>query len=309
MEWIEAAINTKPNELNALCSRLEALGVDSYVIEDEDTYKTFLEENRKFWDYVDEDLFDSWQGLCRVKFYFAADEDGRRSLSQLRACLGGTEILTALVADEDWENNWKQYYRPIEIGEGLLIVPQWEETPETNGRTVLLLDPGLAFGTGSHPTTSMCLEAMQDIDLKGQQVLDLGCGSGILGIAAVLLGADCSTGCDIDPKSPEIAVQNAALNGIGTDRFKVFCGDVLDERGLGGRLTPKGYKLVLANIVADVIIALAPAAKRFVAEDGHFICSGIIDGREAEVIAALNAAGFAVERHCRKENWSAFICR
>ena len=309
MEWIEAAIDTKPNALAALTDKLEALGVDALVIEDEDTYKTFLEENRKFWDYVDEDLVASWQGLCRVKFYLSADDEGRKRLHDLRLQLGGIEINTAKVADEDWENNWKQYYRPIAVGEKLLIVPQWEETPETNGRTVLLLDPGLAFGTGSHPTTAMCLEEMQALELEGEEVLDLGCGSGILGIAALLLGAAHSTGCDIDPKSPDIAAENAALNGLGTDRFRVFCGDVLDNRGLGGRLTVHGYKLVLANIVADVIIALAPAARHFMAPGGTFICSGIIDGREKEVITALEEAGFTVAKHCRSENWSAFVCK
>ena len=309
MDWIEAVIDTEPAALNALADRLESLGVDGLVIEDETTYKEFLENNRKYWDYVDEELVKSWQGLCRVKFYFPADDEGRRRLAALRLALPEREIRSRRVADEDWENNWKQYYHPIPIGEKLLIVPQWEELPETGGRTVLLLDPGLAFGTGSHPTTAMCLEAMQALPLAGAQVLDLGCGSGILGIAAVLLGAESSTGCDIDPKSPDIAAENAALNGIGPDRFRAFCGDVLDRRGLGGRLQPGGYQLVLANIVADVIISLAPAARFFLAPGGTFICSGIIDGREDEVRTALEAAGFKIAEHKRHDNWSAFVCR
>ncbi len=308
MEWIEVAIEAAPGKLEELSARLAALGIDSLIIEDEETYRRFLEDNRKFWDYVDEDLLISWKGLSRIKFYLTGDSEGRERLKELRKSLPQWELKSAPVADEDWENNWKQYYHPIPVGERLLIVPQWEDAPDPEGRTILRLDPGLAFGTGSHATTAMCLTAMQELELQGAQVLDLGCGSGILGIAALLLGAEHATGCDIDPKSPDIAGENAALNGIGPDRFTAFYGDVLDSRGLGGKLNPGGYQLVLANIVADVIIALAPAARRFLAPGGHFITSGIIDGREEEVRAALEAAGFRIQKHLRRENWSAFIC-
>ena len=160
--------------------------------------------------------------------------------------------------DSDWENNWREYYKPIEVGEKLVVVPEWEEAPD-DGRVPLRLDPGLIFGTGSHATTRLCLAALEKYCAPEVRVLDLGCGSGILGIGALLLGCDRCLGVDIDPKAPDVVMSNAALNGIGPDRMTALAGDILADAGLRARIGG-GWHLVLANIVADVIIPSRPGA-------------------------------------------------
>ena len=306
MRWIEASIATVAGEIDELCDRLTALGVEGISIEDETDFRSFLENNRKFWDYVDAELEQRFAGRSRVKFYLTDDADGRAALARIRSALG-REIETSCLEDQDWENGWKQYYEPIPVGERLLIVPEWLDAAPA-GRTVLRLDPGIAFGTGSHATTRMCLQALEQVAAPGVRALDLGCGSGILGIAALLLGCERVQGCDIDPKAPEAAARNAALNGIGADRFEVCAGDVLSDEGMRRRLGT-GYGVVLANIVADVIVPLSAFVRRFMAENGVFICSGIIDDRCAEVGNALRRNGFEVLQHKHEEEWNCFLCK
>ena len=306
MRWIEATVVTAPEEIAGLCDALEQLGVNGLSIEDESDFHRFLEENRQYWDYVDESLQRRFARLSRVKFYLEDDPRGRAELARIREALG-REVGTRLIEDEDWENGWKQYYEPIPVGERLLIVPEWMEAEE-NGRVALRLDPGIAFGTGSHATTRMCLEALETVAARGKRVLDLGCGSGILGIAALLLDCDSVCGCDIDPKAPEAAARNAALNGLGEPTFQVFAGDVLSNEGMRRRLG-SGYDIVLANIVADVIIPLSTFCRRFLADGGVFICSGVIDERCEEVENALKRSGFAIARHLREAEWNCYLCR
>ena len=306
MRWIEAAVAAKSSEIEGLCARLETLGVEGMSIEDEEDFQNFLENNRKYWDYVDDALSRRFAGLSRVKFYLQDDAEGNAMLARIRAALT-EEITVSYLEDEDWANSWKAYYEPLPIGEKLMVVPEWMDA-ELNGRTVLRLDPGIAFGTGSHATTRMCLEALEDYAGNGKTALDLGCGSGILGIAALLLGCGSVTGCDIDPKSPDAARMNAGLNGIGEKNYHVCAGDVLSDEGMR-RYLGTGYDIVLANIVADVIIPLSAFVRRFMAENGVFICSGIIDDRAAEVEKTLIANGFVVLRHLHEEEWHAFVCK
>lgn len=304
MRWIEVCIDTPRERIDARCEELAALGAGGFVIENEDDFREFLENNHQYWDYVDRELSDRFAGVSRIKTYLADDGDGRAVLRAIRARCG--EVSVSYVEDSDWENNWRAYYKPIEVGEKLVVVPEWEAAPE-NGRVSLRLDPGLIFGTGSHPTTRMCLAALEAYAGAGKRVLDLGCGSGILGIGALLLGCESCLGVDIDPKAPAVAEANAALNGIGPDRFTVRAGDILTDaslrRALGG-----GYRLVLANIVSDVIIPLSAHVDGFLAPDGVFICSGIIEGRQGEVAAALRAARFAIVSHHCEEEWHCFVC-
>lgn len=308
MNWLEVTINAAHQEMDALTARLTALGVEGLVTEDETDIENFLEENRKYWDYVDEDFSASIRGVCRVKFYLEDSEDGHAELRRLAECLPERELLTRVVRNEDWENNWKEYYKPLPVGERLLIVPEWEQAPEGSGRVLLRLDPGLIFGTGGHATTQMCLEALEMYSAPGKRVLDLGCGSGILAIAALLLGCDSAVGCDIDENAPPVVMENAALNGIGSDRLTAFAGDVLVESSVARRLKNDKFEVVTANIVADVIIAISAKARSYMAEGGVFICSGIIAGREAEVEKALCDAGFEILEHKKKDDWNAYIC-
>lgn len=307
MRWIEAAFRAAPGKLDELCGRLTELGADGLAIEDEADFRRFLEENRQYWDYVDDELEARYKGVSRVKVYVEDSAEGKAKLARWTEALG-TEPETNSIADEDWADNWKRYYKPIPVGESLLVLPKWEPEPEGNARKVLKLDPGLAFGTGGHATTRMCLELLEATAAGGERVLDLGCGSGILGIGALVLGcADC-TGCDIDPKSPEAAADNAALNGIAPESYRMYTGDVLADSRLRSRLGT-GYDIVLANIVSDVIIPLAPYARECTAPGGVFITSGIIEGRQDEVAAALSAAGFTLEKHLSEDGWHAYLCR
>ena len=306
MKWIEAAVATKSEEIDAVCEQLAALGAGGMVVEDEADFQAFLENNHQYWDYVDDELESKFRGVSRVKFYLFDDDEGRALLETIRTGIG-REITTAYVQDSDWENNWRQYYQPIEIGEKLVVVPEWLETPD-DGRIPLRLDPGLIFGTGSHATTRMCLAALEHCAAPGKRVLDLGCGSGILGIGALLLGCDSVAGCDIDPKAPEVAEANAALNGLHADRFRVCAGDVLADAPMRASLGA-GYDLVLANIVSDVIIPLSGIVGEFLAPDGVFLCSGIIEGRQDEVAAALRRNGFAILEHFNEEEWHCYVAK
>ena len=302
MRWIEAILPAK-GDIDELCMALAELGVDGMVVEDEQDFQGFLANNHQYWDYVDEALEQSFSGVSRVKFYLADDESGRAVLDAVRGA--GYAPTLSFVEDSDWENNWREFYKPIEIGAQLAIVPEWE-TYTDPARKVLRIDPGLIFGTGSHATTRMCLEAVQTLVQPGSRTLDLGCGSGILGIAALLFGASAVVGCDIDPKAPDVACSNAALNGFGSDIFQIYAGDVLSDASLR-RLLGTGYDLVLANIVADVILPLAGLVRAFMAPGGKFVCSGIIDGRETEVAAALEKNGLRILEHKRSEEWNCFV--
>lgn len=305
MRWIEAAVPVGNQDIDQLCETLAALGVDGMIIEDEADFRTFLEENQQYWDYVDEELEQQFAGQSRIKFYLSDDENGRRILSNIRDTLSLIPHQSFL-EDSDWENNWREYYKPLPVGEKLMVVPEWEE-PHLEGRLPLRLDPGLIFGTGSHATTRMCLEALEHLVTPGARVLDLGCGSGILGIGARVLGSGQVVGCDIDPKAPDVALANARLNGITDADFLIYAGDVLTDAGLR-RILGGGYDLVLANIVADVIAVLAHMVPAFLAPGGHFITSGIIEGRQTELEHCLHQAGFSILEHRCQEDWHCFVC-
>ena len=306
MKWIEAAVATKSEEIDAVCEQLAALGAGGMVVEDEADFQAFLANNHQYWDYVDDELESKFRGVSRVKFYLSDDDEGRALLETIRTGIG-REITTAYVQDSDWENNWRQYYQPIEIGEKLVVVPEWLETPD-DGRIPLRLDPGLIFGTGSHATTRMCLAALEHCAAPGKRVLDLGCGSGILSIAALLLGAEDAFACDIDDKCVGVAYENAALNGIGREHYTVRAGDVLSDKRLA-REFGGDYDIVVANIVADVIIALAPQVRPLLKKGGLFLCSGIIDDRAVEVADALRLAGWAIMEARESEGWFSYLCK
>ena len=305
MKYFEMTLDTPSEQIEERCTQLEALGAEGFIIEDEADFHRFLEENTQYWDYVDDELTQKYAGLSRLKFYFTEDADGMKKMKAVKAAFPACEVST--VQDSDWENNWREYYKPIEVGDRLVVVPEWEAVPD-DGRLPLRLDPGLIFGTGSHATTRMCLRALEAVAGPGKRVLDLGCGSGILGIGALVLGSDSCVGVDIDPKAPDVACSNAGLNNLGRDRFVVYAGDILNDASLI-KMLGTGYDIVLANIVADVILALAPKVHSFMKSGGVFICSGIIDGRQEEVKNALTENGFSILEHLCDDEWNAFICK
>ena len=317
MKWLELHIDTARAGLEPVSELLREQGVEGLVIDDEADFKDFLENNHQYWDYVDDELLAEKHGKCRVTFYLEESESGFSTLAQVRIALSALKkqhpeyaplLLTMEnVEDADWENNWKQFYKPMEIGERLLVIPAWEKA-DPKGRVTLTLNPGLTFGTGSHATTRLCLTALESRIHGGEKVLDLGCGSGILSIAALRLGADSAFACDIDEKCIDVAYENAALNGIGKKQLTVRQGDATKEGALRDAIGT-GYDVVVANIVADVIISLAPQVRHFLKEDGWFLTSGIIDDRADEVAAALVAAGWNIVESCTSEGWYCYICR
>lgn len=305
MRYIEVSIDTPAELIDQRCDALAALGAEGFVIENEEDFREFLENNRQYWDYVDKELEQSYSGVSRIKLYLTDDCQGEAILERILQAF--PEANHCYTADQDWENSWKEHYEAIEVGQSLVVVPEWMSPPEGD-RLPLRLDPGIAFGTGSHPTTRLSLAAMEEHILPGSTVLDLGCGSGILGIGALILGAGTCLGCDIDPMAYNAAMENAALNGIGSDKFDIRIGDIIKDSSLR-RSLGSAYNVVLANIVADVIIALSPLARSFMAENAVFICSGIIDERWEEVRRKLAENGFEIISHTQEDEWHCFVCR
>ena len=318
MKWLELAVYTTDAGIDAVSAALTGVGITGLSIEEShESAFAFLKEAAVFWDFADMDKIGV-DTPC-VKGYLAdvpenrpIADDAKRAIERLRSLdlgydLGSLAFTVVSVDEEDWANNWKKYYKPLEIGERLLVLPSWEPQPDTD-RTVLKLDPGMAFGTGAHHTTRMCLEFLEKTVRQGDVMLDLGCGSGILSIASLLLGARSAIAVDIDPIAEKIAYENAAMNGITPETFRVLIGNVLSDAAVQQAIAGK-YPVVAANIVADVIIALCPLAKALVAEGGVFIVSGIIDERVEDVTAALTANGFRVEEQHSAEGWNAFLCR
>lgn len=324
MHWLELHIDTTHEGLDPVTALLSSLDIDNVIIDDEEEFRSFLEENRPHWDYVDEELEAQMRGKSRVTFYLLAGDAGFAKLGEVRLALQtlkesrsdcGTLLLTLEdVEDADWETSWKQYYKPLEIGERLLVIPEWlQDDPQvkdllSQGRVPLILDPGLTFGTGNHATTRLCLAALEKSVQGGERVLDLGCGSGILSIAALRLGAASALAVDIDEQCLTVARDNAALNSIGPDVYTVRVGNLLSDEEFRTSLGD-GYDILLANIVADVIIPLAPLVHTLVRPGGLFLCSGIIDSRADEVAEKLRQAGLTILERQDAEGWCAFTCQ
>ena len=316
MDYLEVTIQTVSAGIEAVASALTASGFDSLVVEDQAEYENFLEDNRAYWDYIDEEFQAQLQGLSRIKLYLEVDGTEEKQLKKLERVLealkkrtkknlGTLEITSTLLPETNWEESWKDNYPPQPIGEKLIVVPCWN--PDPGDRIPVILDPGLTFGTGAHPSTQMCMEFMEDMVKDGMDVIDLGSGSGILSIAALRLGAKTAVGVDIDPKAEDIARENAAYNDFGADRFTAVTGNVTEDHELMESLSGRHYDLVFVNIVADVIIGLAPVLKYFMDGSTRVICSGILDVREAEVHAALEAAGLTILATKAKEDWRSLV--
>lgn len=254
-------------------------------------------------DLIEQELLDKPRDIVKVHMYLAPDENPAEILPLFRERLDNSGIEYTLetsgVEQEDWQNAWKKYYHAMEIGNRLAIVPGWEQY-ETD-RTVITMDPGMAFGTGTHETTSLCLETLDSLVKGGERVLDIGTGSGILAIAALKLGAAVAEGVDIDPMCVRTAGENARRNGV-QDRFTVLVGDLSDKAS--GQ-----YNIITANIVAAAILSLAPHVPALMAPGARFIASGIIDTRKDEVLTGLRAAGLEPVEVKEKRGWACIICK
>ena len=308
MAWLEFIIDTDSKKIASTAAALTAQGFAELVIEDQEEFETFLDENKAYWDYIDEDFQQKLQGLSHIKIYLEdTDTAGREKLTKAVEKLGLSMAVKAL-EETNWEESWKDNYPAVEVGENLIVVPYWQ-ADETNGRTPIILDPGLTFGTGAHASTQMVMESMEQIVKPGFKCLDLGSGSGILSIAALRLGAGSAIGVDIDPKAEDIARENAAYNGFAAPEFAAYTGNVTEDKALMNKLGEMEYDLVLVNIVADVIIGLSPVLPDFLTEKSTLICSGILDVRLDDVVNALQKAGLTIAQIRQKEDWRCVVAK
>lgn len=257
-------------------------------------------------DLIEQELLDKDREHGIIHVYVNPDENPMESVAFIRERMDEAGIRYEIkISDckvEDWQNNWKQYFRPTPVGNKLLIRPLWVDDYDPGDRKVLSIEPGLAFGTGSHPTTRLCLQSMEDYVDSDTTLLDIGCGSGILSIAALLLGARSALGVDIDELAVKTAVINAEENGFTAPRFRAVVGDLSDK--VSGK-----FNLVVANIVADVVMEFNTRVGEFLTDDGVYITGGIIENREPEVLASFAANGFEVIRRSQDNGWLVFVLK
>lgn len=322
MEWIEVFIATSQMGLEPVEGVLYQCGLNGLMIHDEADFAEFLENPNREWDYVADELVEEKQEQTTgITFFLRDNLYGREQLSQIKSALqsvketekeldlGSLEVTMKNVAEEDWANNWKKYFKPFPVGDKIMIKPSWEELPAQTDKIILKIDPGHIFGTGTHETTQLCMELIEKYVKKDDMVLDIGCGSGILSIASLLLDAKEADAVDIDPNAIQIAYENSDRNDIDRSRYHVKAGNILEDKELQASYSGKKYDLVAANIVADVIIALTKQVPDYIKDGGVFLCSGIITERKEDVLEALKAAGFAVLDIKEKTSWVAIATR
>ena len=303
MDWTEINIEIAASAVEEAAAIAQMVVPYGIYIEDYSDLRTEAPKIAHI-DLIDEELLQKDVTRALIHIYISPDDNPAEAIAFLREkyTAAGIEnrISTESVRQEEWATAWKTYYHPTKLGERLVVCPSWEEYQPAEGEVVITLDPGMAFGTGSHDTTRLCLQLLEQHCAPGKQVLDIGSGSGILAISSVLLGCDRAVGVEIDPTAVRVARENSAINHTD-DRVEFLCGDLVQQ--VGGR-----YHIVCANIVADVIIRLLPDVGQFMEEGAALILSGIIDEREADVLAALEQNAFAVAQRRESAGWVALLC-
>ena len=316
MEWIQVAIDTTHEGIERLTSLLEDIGIRGFEIEDSADFDEFMRSEFPYRDYVDEDLIrEKSASPVKIKIYVSGNDAGRETLLSVQELLASLSDDTSLgtlklsfvtMNEEDWSENWKQFFHPLKIGKRVLVRPEWEECDNPDGRVVFTINPGMSFGTGSHATTQLCLEAIEEYTKDGDSILDLGCGSGILSITACLLGAKSAVAVDIDKNAVDIAMRNAEMNGVFSDKYEAMAGNILENEAMRTRFSEEKYDIVAANIVSDVIIGISPFVSSFVKDGGIFIASGIITERLDEVLEHVKKS-FKIIKICDKNGWASII--
>lgn len=320
MNWTKVGIFTATAGIDMLTSNLMDLGIRGFSIQDAADFNEFLANKDGKWDYIDEDLMGLSNCETCVTVYLPEDSQGVETLHMIRELLsrlksedteniyGRLEVELSGIREEDWANNWKQYFKPFCVGEKLYIKPSWEEGNCPQGRSILEIDPASSFGTGQHHTTRLCLELMESEISNGTKILDLGCGSGILFIGGMLLGAEKAFAVDIEENASRIACENAEKNNLDKSKYTVKCGNILTDELLVNEIGT-GYDVICANIVADVLKAMSPLFPEFLKDNGILIISGIISERKDEVVETVKANGFEVIDTREKEGWAAVKLR
>ena len=318
MKFDELTIHTTTAGSEVVSGVLFNVGVTCFSVEDPKDLAELLETKAVPIDYVEDSLIRD-DGDVIVRVYLAQNEQGKiqregilagieRLKSEGDDWLGSLDTALSVTDEKDWENNWKEYFHPLPIGDTFLIVPSGEKEA-SDTRIVIEIDPASSFGTGRHETTALCLEELEKLDVNGENVLDMGCGSGILGIGAYKLGASHIDAVDIDMVAARIAEENALKNGLPKNSIDVVCGNVLDDIDLWNKYSNEKYGVILANIVADIINDMLPMFHSSLKDCGRMICSGIISPRKDFVLEALENNGFEVETIREKNEWVAIVCR
>lgn len=317
MDWTEVNIFTSTEGIDIITAGLMDIGIKGFAIKDANDFNEFLQNKEGNWDYLEDDLMQLAECETTVTVYIPENNQGSEMLLSIKEMLknikdkdtegiyGRLETEMSNVREEDWANNWKQYFKPMNIGKKLLVKPSWEEISDTD-RTILEIDPASSFGSGQHYTTKLCLEFIDRLDIKGKKVLDLGCGSGILSIGAMLLGAESAVAVDVEENAAKTAAENAEKNNIPKEKYTAYCGNIITDSALADRIFDE-YDIITANIVADILIAMKEHFYRYLKLDGILIISGIIDERKEEVTNAVTAAGFEVKEFCEESDWAAVM--
>ncbi len=319
MDFLQTDVYTESKAVDVLVMQLSELGITGFVIHDSADFDEFLNDKNANWDYVDDELMGLKTVPTHITLYLQDNAQGLETLAELKGALaelrtknpdfyGSLEIHIDSVREEDWANNWKQYYKPFNVGEKLIVKPSWEDVSPQDGRKILEIDPASSFGTGQHHTTKMVMELLEGVITGGEKMLDLGCGSGILSIAGLLLGADSVVMADVFENAVNTAAENVRKNGFDDSKFRAYRGNIIDDTALREKIGT-GFDVITANIVADVIIAMSPLFGGFMKADGTLIVSGIIDERLDEVLAALHEAGFTVKERKNAEGWNAIVLK
>lgn len=320
MNWTEAEIYTSTEGIDILCASLLDIGIKGFAIKDSEDFNEFLENKDGKWDYIDDDLMGLKNCETSVTVYLPDNSQGAEMLISLKQLLkrmkerdssgswGRLEFEIKSVKEEDWANNWKQYFKPLKVGEKLLVKPSWEEYDGSDSRTILEIDPASSFGTGQHNTTKLCLELLEKAVKGGERILDLGCGSGILSIGGILLGAKEATAVDIEENAVATALENAVKNNISMEKYHAYCGDIISDTDLREKIG-SGYDIITANIVADVLIAMSTLFRSFLKPESILIISGIITERKSEVVDAVVEAGFEVIEDAEGDGWAAVMLK
>lgn len=311
MKWTEVLIKVDPQAVEAVTDILYGLGAQGVAI-DEPVDVERLREDELYWDYIDEKLLENDTEETKIMAYFSEEETNLpekiavirekiRNLTEFGLSIGSGTVELSNVNQEDWESAWKQYFKPVHVTDRIVVKPEWEEYSPQEGEIVIEIDPGMAFGTGTHETTSMCINQIEKNLKSGDTVIDIGCGSGILSMAAVLLGAQRATGVDLDPVAVRVALENVELNNL-QDKIEILHGnltDVIEEKA----------DIVVANIMADIILILLEDVRAFIKDDGLFISSGIIQEKRAAVEARLLEKNFSIVEVETKGEWCAITAQ
>lgn len=319
MDFQKIDVYTNSEAIYPLTSMLSELGINGFEIHDAADFQEFMENKEMNWDYVDDDLMNLKNVRTHITLYLQQNAQGLEMFTAMQGVLaeikskdaenffGTLQIETDKVNEEDWANNWKQYYKPFNVGEKLIIKPTWEKVEDTGGRKILEIDPASSFGTGQHHTTRLVMELLEQKIKGGEKLLDLGCGSGILSIAALLLGAETVTMTDVFENAVSTASENTEQNGFDKSRYTAYCGNIADDPELRSKIGD-GFDIITANIVADVIISMSPYFRGFLKENGVLIISGIITQRLDEVKSALHENNITIESLTEREDWYALVC-